>query len=1702
MGHRAPDDGPRTASTSPPPASCLAPHIGATAAGGAAASHGRPIKKAAVASAVAASAVAGPPADAPHADRDVPHAAVTRPTALSPPSTSPGLDGHGPETVPLTMLPTDARMAGVAPPAAAAAAAAATADDVNDGHDAMADDAAARSPHVDHGAGDANGTDDFDAAAWAMQSPELAHHDPWWPQEHHAAAGLMTTSPSPMSVSSPSVPPLPRAASSSHRPGSVAVDDAGGAASATTAPAPAVPPLTALGVPRDALRVKLYQHVSNNQWATQGTGYVSCPWDASEGAFCLVVHEDMAAPASSDPEPEFGNDMTSDRASPDARSPRSPSSPASPPPPPADLDAQDTPMEAVPPRPPPPPPPLDASTGGRRSDQPSAPAADAAPRVLLRGPIHTDHVYYRQEETLIVWQDRDGRDLALSFQEPAGCHAVLVAIEEARQRDTALSGAPDPAAARSRGAAQLSRCRRRRPHQRSRLHRPRQDREDADSDESRGGDDADDGAPYGVDYTDNGGGNSDDNADDDDVEVSLRARIGDDDDDDDEDAMHDGPSDGTIHDHFRDDEDDVADEEDDNDGGGDDAGHGDDDDLTKYQHELQWQFQLKDPMMADLAEIETQITDCLNSVGLNREYLAQWVFQNHYVQRLIPLHREAELQGDMPKLYCMGAIMRAILFLNSRIMIDLILSDEATFYGVIGLLEYDRDAPGQKAGFREHLQSHARFRQILPIAQPGIAHRITQVYCMTYLKDVVLARLLDDTTFTRLSNTISLNQMDILTHFLGPSSTYLRDVLALFSMETAPAPTIQTPGDAHVDGNDAASIASPATARDTQPPASPSPTFLPLPKPAPAHDGGLDGCDATERPDAVPLAPFSQSPPPNVPPAAWTTEERAVKCAEAVLFLHELAAIMKGLNPLGRQHAYRQLAALGLTDVLTRTYLRHADARVRLAACSLLSQLLDHHPMRVRAWVVEQLQQASTSASTSTSHQRSESISAEPTPAEAAKPTAFPSSTESDMTVSPASPTMMTTAAAAHHQNLEDGSPAHRITAPSPPQTSGAEPGHETVVGILIEAMNDPTDLGVSHLAADILQRLLEAFMLEAAEAAALFAQHLDAEAESEAEAEAEAEAQAEVEAQVQAQAAVETDREAGADARIAHPEQSTPDVEMMREAVATDPLPEIDANVVPGGTAAGATSPMMADAEEETVSPESALPAEPCLDPGDPARGGSTPPSETADGATPSARPGAATAATTTASLMAAMASNAETFMSIFYVQYATRLLEPLRALRSSPYYASRSAARHAPTPYFVPAPSYAGEPLCASYRLCLSRPQVHACAQLCDFLVFAVRMHPARARVLLTTPVRRHPDSRRPRCDAGAATTTTTTTTSAVPDIVRLLFARDTYLVCSALRVIKALFEARHPAYHVALVSAGVPRILAGLLYIFGRRGNLAVSTGLSILQGVVQEGPPELLAAFAGHLAGDDDEATAALERQQLAALLPPAVTDAPKPDTATRSDLLGRDAAARYVPTRVLLDRVAPFEPVVAALLDCHRVMTSGPLDHDGDPDSMMRLQEASSMSTAIIDPLSGSESGSGSGSGSRTLSLPASDAATTDPACPDPGLKGHRLDDDLDMFADEDHLPAAPSASTRKPVLADGTLHHSPTPVPAEPDDADAAMTIDGEGVSDPAPAAAAKVTPPPAAVRAASAVCPPDRGADDPAPALKRQKTDVLIAPI
>lgn len=169
----------------------------------------------------------------------------------------------------------------------------------------------------------------------------------------------------------------------------------------------------------------------------------------------------------------------------------------------------------------------------------------------------------------------------------------------------------------------------------------------------------------------------------------------------------------------------------------------------------------------------------MSSTANGRDALAKSIMADDYISKLIPLVDMAEDLESLHDLHRLCNIMKTIILLNDTSIIEHAVSDECVV-GVVGALEYDPDFPGHKANHRHWLGNKSRYKEVVPIEDDQTRRKIHQTYRLQYLKDVVLARILDDPTFSVLNSLIFFNQVDIVQH-LQSNASFLKDLFGIFA---------------------------------------------------------------------------------------------------------------------------------------------------------------------------------------------------------------------------------------------------------------------------------------------------------------------------------------------------------------------------------------------------------------------------------------------------------------------------------------------------------------------------------------------------------------------------------------------------------------------------------------------------------------------------------------------------------------------------------------------------------------------------------------------------------------------------------------------------------------------------------------------------------------------------------------------------------
>ncbi|KAL4870378.1 hypothetical protein BDV12DRAFT_195525 [Aspergillus spectabilis] len=190
------------------------------------------------------------------------------------------------------------------------------------------------------------------------------------------------------------------------------------------------------------------------------------------------------------------------------------------------------------------------------------------------------------------------------------------------------------------------------------------------------------------------------------------------------------------------------------------------------------------PELANLPEID-HLMRAASIAQAGRDALSKIVIRDEYIQKLLPLVTVAEDLESLTDLHRLCNIMKSLILLNDTTIIETVVTD-SVILGVVGALEYDPEFPTHKANHRQYLADKSRYKEVVPIRDPAIRRKIRYTWRLQYLKDVVLARILDDPTFSVLNSMIFYNQVDIVNH-IQSDSPFLKELFSVFDPRSADA---------------------------------------------------------------------------------------------------------------------------------------------------------------------------------------------------------------------------------------------------------------------------------------------------------------------------------------------------------------------------------------------------------------------------------------------------------------------------------------------------------------------------------------------------------------------------------------------------------------------------------------------------------------------------------------------------------------------------------------------------------------------------------------------------------------------------------------------------------------------------------------------------------------------------------------------------
>ncbi|CAN8269587.1 unnamed protein product [Cochlearia groenlandica] len=158
--------------------------------------------------------------------------------------------------------------------------------------------------------------------------------------------------------------------------------------------------------------------------------------------------------------------------------------------------------------------------------------------------------------------------------------------------------------------------------------------------------------------------------------------------------------------------------------------------------------------------------------------LSELILKSHdFFRHLMNIFKICEDLENVEGLHLIFNIVKGLILLNSSQIMEKIFGDELIME-IIGCLEYDPSVPHSQH-HRNFLKEHVVFKEAIPIKDPLVLSKIHQTYRIGYLKDVVLARVLDDAIVANLNSVIHANNA-IVVSLLKDDSTFIQELFARF----------------------------------------------------------------------------------------------------------------------------------------------------------------------------------------------------------------------------------------------------------------------------------------------------------------------------------------------------------------------------------------------------------------------------------------------------------------------------------------------------------------------------------------------------------------------------------------------------------------------------------------------------------------------------------------------------------------------------------------------------------------------------------------------------------------------------------------------------------------------------------------------------------------------------------------------------------
>ncbi|OVA02543.1 protein of unknown function DUF625 [Macleaya cordata] len=175
--------------------------------------------------------------------------------------------------------------------------------------------------------------------------------------------------------------------------------------------------------------------------------------------------------------------------------------------------------------------------------------------------------------------------------------------------------------------------------------------------------------------------------------------------------------------------------------------------------------------------VESSITDQMRVTEL-------LLHDQDFFPKLMDLFRICEDLENTDGLHMIFKLVKGIILLNSPQIFEKIFGDEFIM-DIIGTLEHDQEVSDVQH-HRAYLKEHVVFKEAIPIKDPSVLSKIHQTYRIGYIKDVILPRILDESTIANLNSIVHANNAVVVSS-LKDDSTFIQELFARMRSSTTSA---------------------------------------------------------------------------------------------------------------------------------------------------------------------------------------------------------------------------------------------------------------------------------------------------------------------------------------------------------------------------------------------------------------------------------------------------------------------------------------------------------------------------------------------------------------------------------------------------------------------------------------------------------------------------------------------------------------------------------------------------------------------------------------------------------------------------------------------------------------------------------------------------------------------------------------------------